>query len=48
MVTDVLDHFGVVVGRDERLTLATVRHRQPADEVGQPGKRRAFLARVLV
>ena len=33
---DVLDHLGVVVGGQERLALAAVGHRQPADEVGQP------------
>ena len=44
----VLDHLGVVVGRQVGLALAAVGHRQPADEVGQPGERRALAARVLV
>ncbi len=45
---DVLDHLGVVVGRQERLALAAGRHRQPADEVGQPGEGRLLELRVLV
>ncbi len=45
---DVLDHLGVVVGRQERLPLAAVLHRQPADEVGQPDVCGALLLRVLV
>ena len=45
---DVLDHLLVVVGGQERLALAAVGHRQPADEVGQPDVRRALLLRVLV
>ena len=34
---DVLDHLRVVVGREERLALAALGHRQHADEVGEPG-----------
>ena len=45
---DVLDHLGVVVGGQVGLVLAAVGHRQPADEVGQPGVAGALLARVLV
>ena len=45
---DVLDHLGVVVGRQERLALAAVGHRQPADEVGEPGVRGPLELRVLV
>ena len=45
---DVLDHLGVVVGRQERLALAAGGHRQPADEVGHPGERRPLELRVLV
>ena len=45
---DVLDHLGVVVGRQERLALAARGHRQPADEVGHPGERRPLELRVLV
>ena len=45
---DVLDHLGVVVGGQERLVLAAVLHRQPADEVGQPDVRRRLQLRVLV
>jgi hypothetical protein len=35
----VVDHLGVVVGRQERLVPAAVLHRQPPDEVGQPDVR---------
>ena len=45
---DVLDHLRVVVGGQERLVLAAVRHRQPADEVGQPDVGGLLLLRVLV
>ena len=45
---DVLDHLGVVVGGEERLVVAAVGHRQPADEVGQPAVGGALLLRVLV
>ena len=45
---DVLDHLGVVVGRHERLPLVAVRHREPADEVGQPDVGGALLLGVLV
>ena len=45
---DVLDHLGVVVGRQERLVLAAVGHRQPADEVGQPHVGRGLQLGVLV
>ena len=45
---DVLDHLGVQVGREERLALAPVRHRQPADEVGEPAVRGRLQLRVLV
>ena len=45
---DVLDHLGVVVGSQERLVVAAVRHRQPADEVREPDVRRALQLRVLV
>ena len=41
---DLLDHLGVVVGGEQRLALAAVRHRQPADEVGQPRRRRPILS----
>ena len=42
VAVDVLDHLGVVVGGQKRLTLAAVGHRQPADEVGQPAVLRAL------
>ena len=45
---DVLDHLGVVVGGQERLALAAVGHRQPADEVGQPDVGGPLLLGVLV
>ena len=45
---DVLDHLGVVIGREKGLVLPAVRHRQPTDEVGEPDVRRALLLRVLV
>ena len=45
---DVLDHLGVVVGGQERLVLAAVLERQPADEVRQPDVRRRLQLRVLV
>ena len=45
---DVLDHLGVVVGGEERLVLAAVGHRQPADEVGEPAVRGPLLLGVLV
>ncbi len=45
---DLLDHLGVVVGGEERLTLTAVLHRQPADEVGQPHVSGALALRVLV
>ena len=45
---DVLDHLGVVVGGQEGLAFAAVGHRQPADEVGEPGVGGAFLLGVLV
>ena len=48
MVSDVVDHVGVVVGGQEALPLAAVLHRQEADEVRQPGERDPLLARVLV
>ena len=43
-----LDHLLVVVAGQERLVVAAVGHRQPADEVGQPDVRRPLLLRVLV
>src|ERR1700755_3230161 len=33
---DVLDHLGVVIGGQPGFAWAAVRHREPADEVGQP------------
>ena len=45
---DVLDHLGVVVRGQERLVVAAVGHRQPADEVGEPHVRRPLLLGVLV
>ena len=36
MPLDVLDHLGVVVRGQERLVLAARRHRQAADEIGEP------------
>ena len=48
IAVDVLDHLGVVVGGQESLPLAALRHRQPADEVGQPGVGCPLLLRVLV
>ena len=45
---DVLDHLGVVVGGQERLPLAAVGHRHPADEVGHPDERRPLELGVLV
>ena len=45
---DVLDHLLVVVAGDERLVVAAVGHRQPADEVGQPHVGGPFLLGVLV
>ena len=38
MALDVLDHLGIVVGREEGLVLATCGHRNVADEVGEPGE----------
>jgi hypothetical protein len=43
-----LEHLGVVVGGQQRLALAEVRHREPADEVGQPCEREPFELGVLV
>jgi hypothetical protein len=43
-----LEHLGVVVGSQRRLPVAAGRHRQPADEVGQPGVRSGLQLRVLV
>ena len=43
-----LDHLGVVVGGQERLALAAVLHREPADEVRQPDVGGALLLGVLV
>ncbi len=45
---DLLDHLGVVIGRQRRFPLAAVGHRQPADEVGQPGVGRPFELGILV
>ena len=45
---DVLDHLLVVVAGQERLVVAAVGHRQPADEVGQPRVGRPLLLGVLV
>jgi hypothetical protein len=45
---DVLDHLGVVVRGQERLAAVGAGHRQPADEVGEPGVGCAFLLGVLV
>ena len=45
---DVLDHLGVVVGRQVSLVVAAVLHRQPADEVGQPDVGGGLQLRVLV
>ena len=45
---DLLDHLGVVVGGERDLGRAAVGHRQPADEVGEPGERAALELRVLV
>jgi hypothetical protein len=45
---NVLDHLGVVIGGQERLALATGRHRQPAHEIGHPGERGPLQLRVLV
>ncbi len=45
---DLLDHLRVVVGRQHRLAIAAVRHREPADEVGQPDVRRPLELGVLV
>ena len=43
-----LDHLGVVVGRQKGFVLAPVRHRQPADEVGQPAVCGTLELRILV
>ncbi len=43
---DLLDHLGVVVGGE--VGLAAVRHRQPADEIGEPRVGRCLQLRVLV
>ena len=40
MPLDVLDHLGIVVGRQQGLVLAARRHRHVADEVGEPGEAR--------
>ena len=45
---DLLDHLGVVVGGQEGLALAAIRHRQVADEVGHPDVGGALLLWVLV
>jgi hypothetical protein len=44
----VLDHLRVVVGGEVRLPLAAVGERHEADEVGEPGERRALEVGVLV
>ena len=44
VIADVLDHLGVVVRRHGCLPLAVLGHRQPADEVRQPGEGRALSA----
>ena len=46
--SDVLDHLGVVVGREIGLVRAAVLHRQPADEVREPHVCRPLLLGVLV
>lgn len=45
---DVGDHLGVVVGSQVGLALATIRHRQVAHEVGEPGVGEALEFGVLV
>ena len=45
---NVLDHLRVVIGGQERLMITAIRHRQPADEVGHPHVRGAFLLRILM
>ena len=45
---DLLEHLRVEVGGQERLALAALGQRQPADEVGQEHERRALVLRVLV
>src|SRR5437660_11461821 len=40
MPLDMLDHLGVVVGRQKGLAVAARRHRHKANEVGEPGQRR--------
>ena len=45
---DLLDHLRVVVGREKRFAVAAVGHGDPADEIGHPDVRRAFLFGVLV
>ena len=48
MALDMLDHLGVVVGRQEGLVLAARRHRHEADEVGEPGELRLLQLGMLV
>ena len=43
-----LDHLGVVVGRQEGLAVAALGHRQPAHEVRHPRECRPLQLRVLV
>src|SRR5439155_24176229 len=45
---DLLDHLGVVIGGEERVTLAQAGHRHPSDDVRQPYIRRGLQLRVLV
>ncbi len=45
---DLLEHQRVEVGGEERLALAALGQRQPADEVGEEDERRALVLRVLV
>ena len=45
---DAVDHRGVLLRAQGGLALAARRHRQPADEVGEPRERRGLQLRVLV
>ena len=48
MPLDMLDHLGIVVGRQERLVLAARRHRNESDEIGEPDQPRPLQLGMLV
>ena len=48
MALDMLDHLGIVVGRQEGLALAARGHGHEADEVGEPGEARLLQLGMLM